>query len=352
MDDPNTPSYRSWSPSKHRRVDRACAQFEADLKAGKSPKIEDFLLLVPEVDRPALKRELLAIEAELAAAEAPGSSQEKQSLTETAASQPGESESPKPASDCPARPGQIGRYRIVRTLGEGGFGTVYLAHDEELKRPVAVKVPQKHRISSPKDVERYIAEARVVASLDHSGIVPVYDVGRTNDELCYVVSKFIEGSDLRKRTRQSRPSHHESAGLVAKVAEALHYRLPTEAEWEYACRAGSVTEYASGDDESFLSRYAVFRRGKTEPGGNKMCNGWGLFDTHGNVYEWCQDWYATYGIAFAVTDPAGPALGDERVQRGGMFFNQADLTSSAYRHTHMPYPRLYCFGFRLARTCP
>src|SRR6516165_6155562 len=120
-------------------------------------------------------------------------------------------------------PSRIGRYRIIRRLGQGGFGRVYLAHDDELDRPVAIKVPNPERIADPGDVEAYLNEARILASLDHPHIVPVYDVGRTEDGLCYVVSKLIEGSDLKARIEQDRPSFHESAELVARVGEALHY---------------------------------------------------------------------------------------------------------------------------------
>ena len=105
-----------------------------------------------------------------------------------------------------SEPAAIGRYRVIRLLGEGGFGRVYLAHDDELDRRVAIKVPNPERVAGPEDVEAYLAEARTLARLDHPHIVPVYDVGRTEDGLCYVVSKFIEGSDLADRIRQARPS--------------------------------------------------------------------------------------------------------------------------------------------------
>ena len=120
-------------------------------------------------------------------------------------------------------PGKIGRYPVIRPLGQGGFGRVYLAHDDDLKRPVAIKVPNPERISRPEDVETYLTEARILASLDHSHIVPVYDVGRTDDGLCFVVSKYIEGSNLATRIREGRPGFRESSELVATVAEALHY---------------------------------------------------------------------------------------------------------------------------------
>jgi serine/threonine protein kinase len=120
-------------------------------------------------------------------------------------------------------PKSIGRYRVIRRIGQGGFGRVYLAHDDDLDRPVAIKVPNPERISRPEDIEAYLNEARILASLEHPHIVAVYDLGRTDDGLCYVVSKYVEGSDLAARIRQSRPGFRESAELVAVVAEALHY---------------------------------------------------------------------------------------------------------------------------------
>jgi serine/threonine protein kinase len=120
-------------------------------------------------------------------------------------------------------PTKIGRYTILRRLGKGGFGQVFLAFDDDLDRPVAIKVPRPERIAQPEDVEAYLNEARIVASLDHPHIVPVFDVGRTDDGLCFVVSKFIEGSDLKAKIDQDRPSFHQSTELVATVAEALHY---------------------------------------------------------------------------------------------------------------------------------
>ena len=117
----------------------------------------------------------------------------------------------------------LGRYRVVRLLGNGGYGQVYLANEEKLERFVAIKVPHRDRISRPEDVEAYLDEARILASLDHPHIVPVHDVGHTDDGFCYVVSKFVEGSDLAYKIKESRPSFRESAALVATIAEALHH---------------------------------------------------------------------------------------------------------------------------------
>jgi serine/threonine protein kinase len=120
-------------------------------------------------------------------------------------------------------PEQIGRYRIEKVLGKGSFGLVYLAQDEQLNRPVAVKVPHTRLISKPEDAEAYLAEARTVANLDHPGIVPVHDVGSTANFPCYVVSKYIQGTDLATKLKQHRLQYREAAELVATVADTLHY---------------------------------------------------------------------------------------------------------------------------------
>ena len=149
-----------------------------------------------------------------------GSQDQTKDLTRTQDSQP-DLEGARGSSD--GDPTKIGRYRIIRRLGQGGFGRVYLAHDDDLDRPVAIKVPNPERINEPEDVEAFLVEARILAKLDHPNIVPVHDVGRTEDGLCFVVSKLIEGSDLAVRIEQARPSFQESARLVATIADALHY---------------------------------------------------------------------------------------------------------------------------------
>ena len=131
--------------------------------------------------------------------------------------------STQPLSFPSADPAKIGRYRVIRLLGEGGFGRVYLARDDELDRAVAIKVPNRERVSAPEDLDSYLLEAKILAKLEHPNIVPVYDAGRAEDGLCYVVSKFLQGSDLKERIQQGRPSFYESAELVAAVADALHY---------------------------------------------------------------------------------------------------------------------------------
>jgi eukaryotic-like serine/threonine-protein kinase len=119
-------------------------------------------------------------------------------------------------------PASLGRYRITGQLGAGGFGIVYKAWDDVLLRDLAIKVPHAFRVSRPQDLELYLAEARILARLDHPGIVPVYDFGQTGDGLCFVVSKFIEGCDLRARMRETIPIPCV-VDIIAGVAEALHH---------------------------------------------------------------------------------------------------------------------------------
>src|SRR5277367_5111792 len=102
------------------------------------------------------------------------------------------------------QPKQIGRYRVEKTLGKGGFGLVYLAHDGQLQRLVAIKVPHRKLVDRPEAAEAYLTEARTVANLDHPNIVPVHDVNSTEDCPCYIVSKYVDGTDLATRLTQCR----------------------------------------------------------------------------------------------------------------------------------------------------
>jgi formylglycine-generating enzyme required for sulfatase activity len=139
--------------------------------------------------------------------------------------------------------------------------------------------------------------------------------------------------------------------------EGVEYRLPTEAEWEYACRAGTTTAYSFGDDESKLGQYAWYNKNAWDIDqkyahrvGQKLPNRWGLYDMHGNVFEWCQDWYGPYGSQKVVSDPAGPAEGGRRVLRGGSFYYHSSYVRSAFRSLNRPDNRNYLSGFRAART--
>ncbi|MFN7734053.1 MAG: serine/threonine protein kinase, partial [Pirellula sp.] len=118
---------------------------------------------------------------------------------------------------------RAGRYVFARLLGRGKFGAVYLAQDMELKRQVAVKVPNREALEAHVDVESYLVEAQTVAMLDHPHIVPIYDVGRTHDGSIFVVTKFINGCSLAEWIKTQPLDHHATAKLLEPIAEALHH---------------------------------------------------------------------------------------------------------------------------------
>ncbi len=128
--------------------------------------------------------------------------------------------------------------------------------------------------------------------------------------------------------------------------------LPTEAQWEYACRAGSKTRYCFGHDASKLDEYAWYEKNsddKTHPVGEKKPNAWGLYDMHGNVWEWCQDWYNDdYYADSPKDDPMGPATGSARVIRGGSWCNPVKFCRSAGRGGEMSGRRNDSLGFRVS----
>ena len=129
------------------------------------------------------------------------------------------------------------------------------------------------------------------------------------------------------------------------------YRLSTEAEWEYAARAGTSTKYSFGDNEAQLGDYAWYRGNSdsgTHPVGQKEPNPWGLYDMHGNVWEWVQDWYESYPEG-TITDPTGPGTGSSRVLRGGGWNGAARVVRSASRGYWLPDDRYNRLGFRLVR---
>ena len=148
----------------------------------------------------------------------------------------------------------------------------------------------------------------------------------------------------------------ENAVGVWKLDPAASgYRLPTEAEWEYACRAGAgiAANFSFGDSEKMLADYGWYDSncgGKTHPIGSKMPNAWGLHDMHGNVVEWCQDWYYDQYSAGPNVDPMGPETGSLRVLRGGSWFDIAIHCHFSFRSLNEPELRDYSIGFRVART--
>jgi formylglycine-generating enzyme required for sulfatase activity len=170
--------------------------------------------------------------------------------------------------------------------------------------------------------------------------------GLSEKEWCYEPNhdgKYAEGMKI-------------AAGYLGRTG----YRLPTEAEWEYACRAGAATSRYYGETKDLLRKYAWYKadsQKRTWPGGSLKPNDLGLFNMHGNLWTWCQDRYLPYGVA-----AEGMVLQDKedekhlvndlevRVLRGGSFDSDPRYVRAAYRHKRKPGDRHFALGFRLAKT--
>jgi len=163
----------------------------------------------------------------------------------------------------------------------------------------------------------------------------------------------------RSKDEGLEPCYDEQTGSCN--FNATGYRLPTEAEWEYACRAGSSGDDGFGADTRQLAQTAWFADNaskRTQPVGQKRPNSWGLYDMHGNVAEWCNDVYAkSYYKDAPSNNPLGPTGGPQRVLRGGSWSTKADACRSAYRVGESPGSQDACFardaiGFRCVRRAP
>lgn len=184
----------------------------------------------------------------------------------------------------------------------------------------------------------------------------------------FYLGKYEVTQEQWEKVMGNNPSHFKGAknpvervswtdcqSFVAKLQEKVPgqtFRLPTEAEWEYACRAGATGDYCYGDDRGTLAEYAWYdgnANNTTHPVGEKKPNAWGLYDMHGNVWEWCADWYGDYTTT-AVVDPQGASSGSYRVYRGGNWSHNAYYCRVADRSYNDPGYDYFIIGFRLARS--
>lgn len=248
MNSETPPRFAQLSDDELHQLNAVCEAFETTFGSETPHRIEQYLAAASDQIHNHVLGELLAIELELRLrrnerprsaeyeARFPDSLQTVRSVfhrvieapsTEHATSQPDTIlfDSPAVASDDSKGrlPDSIGRYRIDCIRGEGGFGIVYKGYDSDLDRPVAIKVPRPELIAAPEDAERYRTEARTVARLDHSGIVPVYDIGSTPQYPCFFVSRFIDGISLAELLKQKQPDFIRASELAAATAEALHF---------------------------------------------------------------------------------------------------------------------------------
>jgi hypothetical protein len=218
------------------------------------------------------------------------------------------------------------------------FGKLPASMLSELPPSFLAKLPPSVLVAIPPIRNSEGMEFKLLPSPGGSFSISVYEVTQQKYEA-------VMGSNPSKFKGANNPVENVSwddavaycarlSSLPAEVAAGRVYRLPTEAEWEYACRAGTTTRYSFGNDEKDLGKYAWFddNSGSTTHGvGEKLPNGWGLYDMHGNVREWCSD-----------------AKGSSRVLRGGGWSNSARGCPSANRGHDYPSYRKYYLGFRLA----
>jgi formylglycine-generating enzyme required for sulfatase activity len=208
---------------------------------------------------------------------------------------------------------------------------------------------QQHQVTISKDYYLGVTEVTQGQYEKVMGTNPSYfqkRVIRKSDSSMYPVEQVSWEDAVEFCKRLSDLPQEKAAGRV--------YRLPTEAEWEYACRAGSKSAYSFGNEQDSLAAYAWFSENgdrKTHPVGQKKPNALGLYDMHGNVWEWCSDWYGEYPKG-AVSDPVGPREGSLRVGRGGSWDDEAALCRSANRGRLNPSGRTLDIGFRVALSSP
>ena len=263
------------------------------------------------------------------------------------------------------------------THGFSGLG-FRLARTIDVKTAVVPTVPKPDpaKLKQEEDAKVAVIEKEMVLIPAGTFLMgsPTTEVGRKNDETQHQVTltkpfymgKYEVTQEQYESVMGNNPSGTKGAKLpVASVSwndcqefiKKLNsktnggYRLPMEAEWEYACRAGTTTAYSFGDKITPKdANYFDSMIGKPIPVGVYKPNAFGLYDMHGNVYEWCEDWKADYPEG-AITNPKGPASGSTRVLRGGSFSSYESVARSSFRFTFAPSLR-DLVGFRLARNEP
>jgi formylglycine-generating enzyme required for sulfatase activity len=199
-----------------------------------------------------------------------------------------------------------------------------------------------------------------IVTISHGFWLEKYEVTQGQWEAVMGTTPWVGGEYLEEGPDYPAQyiSWDDAQDLIAELnatTDGSPYRLPTEAEWEYACRAGTGTRWSYGDSEGGLGAHAWYFFNTFDIGeayahqiGTKAPSPWGLFDTHGNVWEWVHDWYGSYSGDDQL-DPVGPTTGTRRVVRGGSYYNIARATRSAERGFYPQDHRRNALGVRLLR---
>jgi formylglycine-generating enzyme required for sulfatase activity len=213
------------------------------------------------------------------------------------------------------------------------------------------------RMGSPTtEPDRRADETEHMVTISHGFWMGRYEVTRAQ---WYSVMKNPP-ADYNEETEGDMPmggvTWAECEAFVAELNRGREagFSMPTEAEWEYACRAGGMDAYSCGSDSACLAGHAWYAgnsKGKAHPVGQAAPNAWGLYDMHGNVWEWCQDFYGEYPQR-RVVDPTGPRTGQYTILRGGSWFSPSEECRAARRFVFVPgyFTDRSIIGFRLART--
>jgi formylglycine-generating enzyme required for sulfatase activity len=244
----------------------------------------------------------------------------------------------------------IGPYRSIPLSGvkRGFLGFRKVIVDASLT--FAWVPPGTFLMGSPEDTD-FACQHRVI--LTRGFWLGIHPVSCTQWEAVYCSSPREFREDLRPSTWPATWSPHEIGGpfedlrlLLGRMTRNM-FRLPTEAEWEYACRAGTTTSFHFG--ETLSADQACFNTSETKPVGSYPPNAWGLYDMHGNVLEWCQDRFAAYRPEDAIDPkgPLGPDAPEGGVLRGGCWYYQAWMCSSASRQMELPDSVFYDGACRL-----
>ena len=227
-----------------------------------------------------------------------------------------------------------GRFRMGSPAGEEGRDSDETHHEVVLSRGFLIG-----------ETEVTQAEYAAVVGANPSGF---QDLDRPVEQVSWFDAVSFCNA-LSRRVGLEKAYVVNGTQVTWKGLSCPGFRLPTEAEWEYACRAGTTgARYGDLDDVAW---YDGNSRSTTHPVRRKQPNAWGLYDTLGNVFEWCWDWYASYPSG-VVTDPVGPASGSGRVDRGGSWGYGAQYARAASRIIYDPDYRGDYLGFRLARSLP
>ena len=216
---------------------------------------------------------------------------------------------------------------------------------------------RQHEVTLTRDFYLGVYEVTQAQYKKVMGKNPSYFTGDKVAERHPQTGRFVKDVDSANHPVEN-VSHDDAVEFCRRLSElpdekaaGRRYRVPTEAEWEYACRAGSNTAFSFGNESADLGSHAWYsasRNRMTHAVGGKKPNAFGLYDMHGNVLEWCSDWYdEKYYASSPATDPTGPDSGSYRVMRGGSWLNAPFFVRCASRYFYPPVPRETSLGIRV-----